>query len=98
METFLYSTFSNFFIFFILGTGRTSGTLISIDGKVLQFLMLLESIALVIVVPLLGIYDDKKGPLKLLRIGALISIIQGMLLTFFTRNTLFILFLLLFLY
>jgi Na+/melibiose symporter-like transporter len=73
---------------FILGTGRTFGALIGIDGNVLQFLMLLQSFALVLVGPILGIFVDKKGPLNLLRIGSLICMIPGLLLTFLTRNTL----------
>ena len=72
---------------FILGTGRTFGALIGIDGRVLQFLMLLQSFALVLVGPILGIFVDKKGPLNLLRIGSLLCMIPGLLLTFFTRNT-----------
>ena len=81
----LFITFS---FSFILGTGRTFGALIGIDGNVLQFLMLLQSFALVLVGPILGIFVDKKGPLNLLRIGSLICMIPGLLLTFFTRNTL----------
>ena len=81
----LFITFS---FSFILGTGRTFGALIGIDGNVLQFLMLLQSFALVLVGPILGTFVDKKGPLNLLRIGSLICMIPGLLLTFFTRNTL----------
>ena len=72
---------------FILGTGRTFGALIGIDGSSLQFLMLLQSGALVIVGPILGFAEDKKGPLPIIRIAVFICIIPGVLLTFFTENT-----------
>ena len=72
---------------FILGTGRTFGAIIGIEGGALQFLMLLQTIALILIGPLLGFLVDKKGPLNLLRIFALICVIPGVLLTFFTTNT-----------
>ena len=49
--------------------------------------MLLQTIALILIGPLLGFLVDKKGPLNLLRIFALICVIPGVLLTFFTTNT-----------
>ena len=76
MGTILYSNFTNFFSFsLITRSQRTFGALIGIDGKVIQFLKLLQSIAMLFVGPLLGIYVDKKGPLKSLRIGTFLSII-----------------------
>ena len=48
---------------FIVGTGRTFGALIGINGGALQFLMLCHSGALIIVGPLLGFFVDKKGAL-----------------------------------
>ena len=48
---------------FIVGTGRTFGALIGINGGALQFLMLCHSGALIIVGPLLGFLVDKKGAL-----------------------------------
>ena len=72
---------------FIIGTGRTFGALIGINGGALQFLMLCHSGALIIVGPLLGFLVDKKGALFFLRIVSLILIIPGILLTFFTKNT-----------
>ena len=65
MGTILYSNFTNFFSFsLITRSRRTFGALIGIDGKVIQFLKLLQSIAMLFVGPLLGIYVDKKGPLN----------------------------------
>ena len=77
---------------FILGTGRTFGAIIGIEGGALQFLMLLQSLALLIIGPLVGFLVDKKGPLNLLRAAALICVIPGVLLTFFTTNTFFFIF------
>ena len=79
--------FLTFAFSFILGTGRTFGALIGIDGNVLQFLTLSQSGALILVGPILGILVDKKGPLNLLRITTLVCMIPGILLTFFVRNT-----------
>ena len=64
----LVQLFLTFSFSFILGTGRTFGALIGIDGKALQFLMLCQTGALILIGPLLGIIADKKGPLNLLRI------------------------------
>ena len=77
---------------FILGTGRTFGAIIGIEGGALQFLMLLQSFALIIIGPLVGFLVDKKGPLNLLRVAALICVIPGVLLTFFTTVTFFFIF------
>ena len=72
---------------FVLGTSRTFGALIGIDGNALQFLMLCQSGALIIVGPILGILVDKKGPLIFIRIASIICMIPGILLTFFIHNT-----------
>ena len=80
----LFITFS---FSFILGTGRTFGALIGINGTSLQYLMLLQSGALILIGPILGFISDKKGPLPLVRISAVICIIPGILLTFFTDKT-----------
>ena len=82
VELFLSFSFS-----FILGTSRTFGAIIGIEGKALQLLMLFQSGALIIVGPILGILVDKKGPLIFLRIAAVICMIPGVLLTFFVKNT-----------
>ena len=80
----LFITFS---FSFILGTGRTFGALIGINGTSLQYLMILQSGALILIGPILGFISDKKGPLPLVRISAVICIIPGILLTFFTDKT-----------
>jgi MFS family permease len=72
---------------FILGTGRTFGALIGINGSALQYLMICQSGAMIVVGPLLGFFVDKKGPLIFLRIATVVLIIPGILLTFFTKNT-----------
>ena len=71
---------------FILGTGRTFGALIGINGSVLQYLMICQSGAMIIIGPLLGFFVDKKGPLIFLRIATVVLAIPGILLTFFTKN------------
>ena len=58
----------------MVNTGRTFGALIGINGKALQFAGMIQVFAVIILGPLLGILVDKKGPLLLLRITALISI------------------------
>ena len=80
----LFITFS---FSFILGTGRTFGALIGINGTSLQYLMILQSGALILIGPILGFISDKKGPLPLVRISAVICMIPGILLTFFTDKT-----------
>ena len=72
---------------YILGTGRTFGALIGINGNALQILMLCQSGAIIIVGPLLGFFVDKKGPLIFLRISNVVLVIPGLLLTFFTKNS-----------
>ena len=72
---------------FILGTGRTFGALIGINGKVLQILTLCQSGANILFGPLLGFLVDKKGPLLFLRIFTVLLVIPGILLTFFTKNS-----------
>ena len=79
--------FITFAFSFILGTGRTFGALIGIDGSALQFLMLCQSGALIIVGPIFGFIVDKRGPLNLLRIASLVCMVPGILLTFFIENT-----------
>ena len=76
-----------FSISFITFTSRTFGALIGIDGNALQFLILGQSGALIVISPILGILIDKKGPLPLIRISTLLCMIPGILLTIFTDNT-----------
>ena len=77
----------NFSLSFMVNTGRTFGAIIGIDGSALQFLMVFQAIALIIIGPVLGILVDKKGPLFILRIVSIVSIIPGILLTFFMDVT-----------
>ena len=79
--------FVSFSFSFILGTGRTFGALIGIDGTSLQFLMLLQSAALIVIGPILGFISDKKGPLPIIRLSPIICIIPDILLLFFAENT-----------
>ena len=79
--------FLSFFFSFIMGTSRTFGAIIGIEGNALQLLSLCQSGATIILGPILGILIDKKGPLFFLRIAAIISMIPGILLTFFVKNT-----------
>ena len=83
----LVQLFLTFAFSFILGTGRTFGALIGIDGNALQFLMLCQTGALILIGPVLGIIVDKKGPLFLLRITTLGCMVPCLLLAFFTKNT-----------
>ena len=49
----LVQLFLTFAFSFIIGTGRTFGALIGIDGKALQFLMLCQTGALILIGPVL---------------------------------------------
>ena len=83
----LISFFINISISFMVNTGRTFGALIGINGQALQFAGAIQSLFILILSPLLGILVDKKGPLLLLRILAIASIIPGIFLTFFMSYT-----------
>ena len=77
----------SFPISFMMTTGRTFGALIGIKGGALQFLTIAQGAAIIIVGPIFGIISDKKGPLLILRISSLVSILPGILLLFFIDNT-----------
>ena len=77
----------SFPISFMMTTGRTFGALIGIKGGALQFLTIAQGAAIIIVGPIFGILSDKKGPLLILRISSLVSILPGILLLFFIDNT-----------
>ena len=81
------SLFLNFPISFMVNTGRTFGALIRIDGKALQFVMIIQAIARMIIGPVLGILVDKKGPLFILRIVSILSIVPYLFLSFFMETT-----------
>lgn len=72
---------------FILDTGRTIGALIGINGTALQYINIFHSLFLIILMPLLGIFSDKKNPLLILRIASIIIGIPPIILTFFMSNT-----------
>ena len=74
---------------FLSTTGRTFGALIGIDGGVLQFLIVLETVSLIIFGPIFGYLADKKNPLIVLRFAVLFSIIPIFLLFLFTDNHFF---------
>ena len=82
----LYSFCLNFSLKFISSTGRTIGALIGLNGKALQYIMVFQSLAVIVGGPLLGILVDTKGPLLILRIVSLILFIPGILLVFFMDN------------
>ena len=83
----LISFFINFAVYFITNTSRTFGALIGINGTALQFTTMFQLGAMIIVIPVLGILIDKKGPLLILRIIAINCIIPALLLTFFMQNS-----------
>ena len=83
----LISFFINISISFMVNTGRAFGALIGINGQALQFAGAIQVLFILILSPLLGILVDKKGPLLLLRILEIESIIPGMFLTFFMSYT-----------
>ena len=83
----LISFFINISISFMVNTGRTFGALIGINGQALQFAGAIQVLAILILSPILGILVDKKGPLLLLKILAIASIIPGVFLTFFMSYT-----------
>ena len=84
-------TFFSFLLCFPISlmntTGRTFGAIIGVDGTVLQYLTVLQSISIIILGPFLGMLSDKKGPLIILRIASIICIIPGIILLFFIDNT-----------
>ena len=49
--------------------------------------MVIQGICIVVIGPILGIISDKKGPMIILKISAIVSIIPGILLLFFIDNT-----------
>ena len=71
----------------MVNTGRTFGALIGINGNALQFAGMIQVLAVLIIGPVLGIVVDKKGPLLILKIVSIITIIPGIFLAFFMDNT-----------
>ena len=81
--------FNGFPLSFIMGTGRTFGAILGINGTALQFLSIFQLGCILIFGPIIALIVDKKGPLLLLRISIIFMIIPCILLTFFTENTIF---------
>ena len=83
----LVSFLLSFPISFMITTGRTFGAIIGIKGSALQFLMAIQGASIILIGPIFGIISDKKGPMIILRICSIVSIIPGVLLLFFIDNT-----------
>ena len=83
--TVFFLSFSSSFLNII---GRAYGAIIGVKGAALQFLVLVKAGAIGLFGPFLGCLADKKSPLLVLRISAIINIIPGILLFFFDNNTL----------
>ena len=73
---------------FIMNTGRTFGALIGINGKALQFAAVIQTLAIIILMPILGMLADKKNPLTLIKIVSVVSIIPTFVLAFYMSNSL----------
>ena len=83
----IISLFINITISYMVNTGSTFGAIIGIDGNALQFAGIIQTLATLVIGPVLGILVDKIGPLIILRIIAISTIIPGFLLAFWMENT-----------
>ena len=83
----LISLFINISVSFMITTGRTFGALIGINGTALQFSGIVQTLAVMIVGPVLGILVDKKGALFILRITSIFAIFPSLFLAFFMTYT-----------
>ena len=83
----LVSFLLSFPISFMITTGRTFGAIIGIKGSVLQFLMVIQGAPIILIGPIFGIISDKKGPMIILKISSIVSMIPGILLLFLIDNT-----------
>ena len=83
----LISFFINISVSFMITTGRTFGALIGINGTALQFSGIVQTLAVMIVGPVLGILVDKKGALFILRITSIFAIFPSFFLAFFMTYT-----------
>ena len=70
------SFFATFNHHFIVATSRTFGALIGIDGKILQYLGIINSLSLITISPLFGYLSDKIGTKIIL---TFIIIINGLI-------------------
>lgn len=82
----LVSFLINTAISFMLNTAKTFGSLIGINGNALQFAQILQAFACVLVVPVLAIVADKKGPLLITRIISVLTIVPGFILAGYMEN------------
>jgi MFS family permease len=73
----------NFAVAFMLNTGRTFGSLIGIDGTALQYASTFQTLVIVLTGPILGIVVDKKGPVLIMLLASITSIITALLFLFF---------------
>ena len=71
---------------FIIDTGRIIGSLIGLNGKLLQYVMIFQTLFAIIIGPLFGLMVDKKEPLLIFRIASISIIIPGVILFFFLDN------------
>ena len=60
---------------------------IGINGNALQFAAVIQTLAIIILMPILGMLLDKKGPLTLIKIVSVVSIIPTFVLAFFMSNS-----------
>jgi MFS family permease len=73
----------NFAVAFMINTGRTFGSLIGIDGTALQYANTFQTLVIVLTGPILGIVVDKKGPVLIMLLASITSIITALLFLFF---------------
>ena len=71
----------------MVNTARTFGALIGINGNALQFVSMLQVLAVMVIAPFLGIIVDKKGPLIILRLICILCIIPNIILFFYMSNS-----------
>ena len=87
------SFFSAFNQQFILNTSRTFGALIGINGSILQYLSLIQSLSMIIISPIFGIFVDKFGSKYILMILTFICSLIGFGFgIFFEKTIMFIIF------
>ena len=84
----LISFFSAFLQQFILNTSRTFGALIGINGTILQYLSLAQSLCMIIISPIFGLLVDKFGSKYILMILTFNCSLIGFGFGIFFENTL----------
>ena len=76
-----------FSVSFLSNTSRTFGADVGINGKVLQALIIINTIISIIVGIIVGFFVQKKSALFFLRIGTFVMSIPGIILGFFPTST-----------